>query len=144
MWVFLIAVCKGAGDPTSCKCYGNTPSLQINYLEGKKRKSYSFKQQLDFASVSPFLAVFLCAGLGLKANVTACVPSLCQLKPETEGSSRHLPWLCLADLAGRMAIQFCNGLSATWKPAVIQALHKCLEMWTEVGQKCKLKRYNGR
>lgn len=32
---------------------------------------------------------------------------------------------------------FCNGLSATWKLAVSQVLHKCLEMRTEARQECE-------
>lgn len=62
-------------DPMRYKCYGTTLAPQINYLEGKKRKSGSFKRQSDFAPLSPFLSAFTCAGLSLTADVTA-FPSL--------------------------------------------------------------------
>ncbi|XP_009582029.1 PREDICTED: transmembrane protease serine 5, partial [Fulmarus glacialis] len=53
---------------------------------------------------------------GVYTNVAQLLPwiyHITELKPETEGSPHYLPWLCSADPAGRMAIQFCNNLGAT-------------------------------
>ncbi|XP_075298535.1 transmembrane protease serine 5 [Opisthocomus hoazin] len=67
---------------------------------------------------------------GVYTNVAQLLPWIyrtTELKPETEGSPHHLPWLRSADPAGRMAVQFRTDLGVMRKPAVIQALHKSLE-----------------